>query len=526
MRTARAGGRHLAFGTALLSAAWLPGAVAAQDVVLTSRDGSVEISGTLLSYDGAFYRVDTVYGALTLDGQGVICTGEGCPDPDAFVAEFSISGAAAAGQVVMPVLLEAFAAARGLSVVRDITDDRRSTFLLQDPATGREQAAITLTLSDADEGFADLIAQEADLAISDREITNEEAEVADEAGQGDLRRPGRARVLALDALVPVVAPDNPLRQIDLETLARVFAGEITDWADLGGAPGPIALHLTQPRTGLRQYFDRRVLQRAVVRQVAGAVVEHPDAAELVDAVARDPRAIGISSWSELGNAEALALAGSCNAAITPGVSALKSDDYPLTRPILIYAPARRLPLMAREFLAFLNRPAAQVIIGRAGFVNQEFDRIPLRQQGDRLANAILSAGDEVRLPELKRLIDTLSGAERLSATFRFDGGSTALDTQSQGNVDRLARALETGAFAGREVLFLGFSDGSGPASANKAISLRRAEAARAAVLERAPDAGSMAVKLSVDGFGEAQPLACDENAWGRRVNRRVEVWVR
>lgn len=43
----------------------------AQDVVLTSRDGAIELSGTLLGFNGEFYRVDTVYGELTVDGSGV-----------------------------------------------------------------------------------------------------------------------------------------------------------------------------------------------------------------------------------------------------------------------------------------------------------------------------------------------------------------------------------------------------------------------------------------------------------------------
>jgi phosphate transport system substrate-binding protein len=34
------------------------------------------------------------------------------------------------------------------------------------------------------------------------------------------------------------------------------------------------------------------------------------------------------------------------------------------------------------------------------------------------------------------------------------------------------------------------------------------------------------IDMSVDAFGEAMPMACDETAWGRQVNRRVEVWVR
>ena len=50
----------------------VPIAVAAQDVTLRSHDGAVEISGNLLGFDGEFYRVDTVYGELTVDGSGVV----------------------------------------------------------------------------------------------------------------------------------------------------------------------------------------------------------------------------------------------------------------------------------------------------------------------------------------------------------------------------------------------------------------------------------------------------------------------
>jgi phosphate transport system substrate-binding protein len=34
------------------------------------------------------------------------------------------------------------------------------------------------------------------------------------------------------------------------------------------------------------------------------------------------------------------------------------------------------------------------------------------------------------------------------------------------------------------------------------------------------------VDIGVDAFGEALPMACDDTAWGRQANRRVEVWVR
>ena len=67
-------------------------ALSAQDVTLTSPDGQVELSGTLLGFDGEFYRIETVYGELTVDGSGVLCDGPACPNLQDYVAEVAISG--------------------------------------------------------------------------------------------------------------------------------------------------------------------------------------------------------------------------------------------------------------------------------------------------------------------------------------------------------------------------------------------------------------------------------------------------
>src|SRR6056297_3777599 len=84
-------------------------AAGADDITLTSRDGAIEVSGTLLGFDGDFYRVQTQYGELTVDGSGVICEGPGCPSLTNFVAELSISGSSTMGQVLLPALIEGFA---------------------------------------------------------------------------------------------------------------------------------------------------------------------------------------------------------------------------------------------------------------------------------------------------------------------------------------------------------------------------------------------------------------------------------
>ena len=120
----------------------------------------------------------------------------------------------------------------------------------------------------------------------------------------------------------------------------------------------------------------------------------------------------------------------------------------------------------------------------------------------------------------------MDGGRRLSVTFRFDGGSARLNAQSRSNIALLARALETGTIGGTELAFVGFSDGLGSADGNRRLSVQRAASVRSAIVKEAATADADRVRLRVDGFGEAMPMACDDTEWGRQINRRVEVWIR
>ena len=493
-------------------------------MTLTSPDGAVEISGTLLGFDGEFYRVDTDYGELTVDGSGVRCEGPGCPSLTDFVAELDFSGAAVIGELLMPALIEGFARRSGLTA-EAAPEDGGMMYVLRDDKTGKAQARFHFRLTNSDEGFADLMADEADVAMSLREIRPEEARHGREAGLGDLRARGRARVLALDALAAIVAPDNPVRNISTEDLARVFAGEIANWQALGGPDAPITLHLRDAKSGLGQAVEDKLLRPGKLTLAAGALRYESDTG-LAEAVASDPFGIGLASFAGRGDAQVLELKGGCGFALSPVRRNVKTEDYPLTAPIFLYLPARRLPKMARSFLAYMRSAPAQIVIRRAGFVDQQPEEIEIDQQGDRMANAIEGAGREIALDDLQAMLAHLRGMRRLTTSFRFQTGSVRLDAQSLSNIEQLAHALESGIYDGRALLFAGFSDGEGPAAANKAISERRATAVRDAVAAAAETANLDRVTLETAGFGEAMPMACDDSAWGREVNRRVEVWVR
>lgn len=122
------------------------------------------------------------------------------------------------------------------------------------------------------------------------------------------------------------------------------------------------------------------------------------------------------------------------------------------------------------------------------------------------------------------MIGRLEGAEQMSLSFRFEDGSAELDAQSRANVPLLVGAIEAGEFDGATLVLAGFSDGLGGGRQNLDLSLRRASTVRDAILEALPE--GLTLDLVAEGFGEAMPMACDSETWGRRANRRVEVWVR
>lgn len=497
----------------------------AQDVLLKSHDGEVEISGTLLGFDGEFYRVQSIFGELTVDGSGVSCEGPGCPNLINFVADVAISGSATMADILMPALLEAFALQKGFSVRREAISLERFTYELSESTSGQVLARFRFHASNADEGFADLLADEADIAMSLREIRPKEAELGFEAGLGDMTDANRSRVLALDGMVPIVAVGNPVRTLSLLQLAEVFAGKTDNWSELGGPDAPITLHLIASQSGFAQAIEDQLMKRANLT-TTGVAVRHARNDALVSAVERDPFAIGIGSYAETGNTQHVTLTGTCGFTLAASRRTIKTEDYPLNAPMFLYFPARRLPKLARDFLAYTRSPSAQIVIRRAGFVDQTAEEIAINHQGDRFANAISVAGEEVALQDLQAMTNTLSGLRRLSTSFRFQAGSSRLDAQSRSNVQQLARALEAGTYDARSLYFVGFSDGDGPAAGNQKIALKRAETVKEAVLQAAVTASPERIDMQVHAFGEAMPMACDDTAWGRQVNRRVEIWVK
>jgi phosphate transport system substrate-binding protein len=409
------------------------------------------------------------------------------------LVRITVAGPSGPAERLLPRLFASFAAVRGLEYVAgDIAE-------IRDSNTDQPLALISFSAMSSDAALAAVLNREASMVIGFEALPNL-----------------RNTVVGLEALVPIIAADNPFPAIGSTDLAAALAGKASNWQAFGGPDMPIVIHALADDAALAPAIRARV----------GALAKgprHATASALAAAVARDPWALALTGQSEQFPARALALTDSCGFPMLATAMTVKSEDYPLAVPLFLGVARHRQPLLIREFLEFLATDAAQSAVAAAGYVDKRLGTAPLTDDGQRLLGAIRNAGNEVSLAALQHLAAAMTGGQRLSMTFRFQDGSAQLDAHSRENLADLARHIAAGRFRGEELVLAGFSDGSGAADVNLALSKDRAEAVRAALQAEAPDLTEEQLPKP-QAFGEALPMACDSTVTGRRINRRVELW--
>jgi outer membrane protein OmpA-like peptidoglycan-associated protein len=101
----------------------------------------------------------------------------------------------------------------------------------------------------------------------------------------------------------------------------------------------------------------------------------------------------------------------------------------------------------------------------------------------------------------------------------FDTGAATLKPGAATTIDRLAQFMRD--YPERSVRIEGHTDAAGSDETNQALSERRAQAVREALVARGLDAG----RIDTLGYGEARPIAGNDSPAGRQQNRRVEIVV-
>ena len=105
-------------------------------------------------------------------------------------------------------------------------------------------------------GFKKWLAGQAQLVQATRKMTDQEMKAAAEKGL----KP-EFRFIGVVPVAVVTKADNPVQDLTLEQLRKIFAGEVTDWAEVGGPNEKIVVTTRAvPKTGTGVVFQREVLK--------------------------------------------------------------------------------------------------------------------------------------------------------------------------------------------------------------------------------------------------------------------------
>jgi len=191
--------------------------------------------------------------------------------------------------------------------------------------------------------------------------------------------------IALDGMAVIVNRKNSVERLDLDQLAGIFGGRITNWRQVGGQGPAIVPVFPGPNTGGYEYFKNLVLKG---RDYSARSYPCSTTAQAVDLVREHPSAIGLVTMAALyrswdvwppereAGIKAVAVGFSrARGYFLPNQKTVNDGDYPMTRPIYLYVNEtventynQGTSSLAHGFISFVTSFEGQKIVAKQGLV--------------------------------------------------------------------------------------------------------------------------------------------------------------
>lgn len=168
-------------------------------------------------------------------------------------------------------------------------------------------------------------------------------------------------VLAYDGIAIIVHPDNPVNDLDMQTIAKIYTGEITNWNQVGGDDAQIVLIGREAGSGTRSGFE----EITGTKDACQYRQELTSGGDVITAVSQNQGAIGYASLSSIKDTvKALTVDG-----VAPSEATIKNGSYVVQRPfVLVTKKDTALSESAQKFFDFITSADAAEVISNAGAV--------------------------------------------------------------------------------------------------------------------------------------------------------------
>ena len=216
----------------------------------------------------------------------------------------------------------------------------------------KDNSGITFTYNPTGSGSGITAVQEGrcDIGLSSRALKD------DEKASGLV-----GTTVALDGIAIIVHPDNPVSDLSVEQIAKIYTGEITNWKDVGGEDAEIVLIGREAGSGTRDGFE----SITDTKDACQYRQELTSTGDVITTVSQNPAAIGYASLAALKDSvKALDVDG-----VTPSEATVKDGSYKVQRPfVLVTKDGEKLSDAAQKFFDFATSKEAADLISAAGAV--------------------------------------------------------------------------------------------------------------------------------------------------------------
>ncbi|WP_208353754.1 phosphate ABC transporter substrate-binding/OmpA family protein [Pseudaestuariivita rosea] len=455
-------------------------------------------------------------------------------NPQTFRADVTIAGSDTIGENIMPFLFSGYAESLGAAATvvevdkDDVTtpsgEDEMLVEIIGNDGFGDPVANVRVIQSGSSDGLESLLNRDVEISMATRRIRDEEVAEFAAVGARDMRDFRQEHVVAIDTVVLIVNPENPVDEIALQDLAAIYKGEITNWSQVGGPNAPINAYTRQEGSGTARSIYRTIAPNDEDFKPAANINVADGTSEMIESIRNDPNALGFASYSRKRDTKPLSLISFCGITVSPEPFTAKAEEYLFQRRFHLYTRPDTLSDKGQAIIDFALSPGADDVITKSGYINLGIEARDQSESTERMRDVLRSTDNPAELTLMRDIMVDMFDWDRLSSTFRFAYGSANLEGKALRDLDRLIQYLNDSPDIS-EIAVVGFTDSDGSFESNRVLSIARAERVAQALRQTAGDA-LRNVDVVTKGYGELSPAVCNNTSDEKALNRRVEIWVR
>lgn len=224
------------------------------------------------------------------------------------------------------------------------------------------EVMVSVTGGGSGTGIAALINGTTDVCASSRDMQPKEKDQAKEKNKNPVEK-----VIAFDGIAIVVHPDNPIKDISMEQLKKIYTGAYKNWKELGGPDVPLTVLSRESNSGTYVFFQEHVLNK---ENYAPTVKLMPASSSIVQSISADKWSIGYVGlgYTKEGNIKVVPVKkDDSSPAISPTHATVLDKTYSIARALYLYFNGEPSD-NNKIFLDYAMSPEGQKIVEETGYI--------------------------------------------------------------------------------------------------------------------------------------------------------------